>query len=104
MIQPISRRKLPQHKAVKGAQAAHEAIRPTEVTATPSQLSHGLSSEAAKLYELIWNRAVASQCCPAQLRKTRVVTQAGAGNDITYWEARGQVVEFAGLYPLLEQP
>lgn len=83
-------------KAVKGAQAAHEAIRPTEVTATAQQLGMSLSGDAAKLYELIWNRAIASQCCPAQLRKTRIVTQAGEVPDQTYWEARGQVVEFAG--------
>jgi DNA topoisomerase I len=83
-------------KVVKGAQAAHEAIRPTEVTATAQQLGMSLSGDAAKLYELIWNRAVASQCCPAQLRKTRIVTQAGEAPDQTYWEARGQVVEFAG--------
>ncbi|MEL7224124.1 MAG: DNA topoisomerase, partial [Cyanobacteria bacterium J06576_12] len=68
------------------------AIRPTEVTATPAQLRDSLSGDAAKLYELIWNRALASQCCPARLRKTRIVTQAGE----TYWEARGQLVEFAG--------
>ena len=84
------------HKAAKGAQAAHEAIRPTDVTATPQQLGGGLSADAAKLYELIWNRAVASQCCAARLRKTRIVTQAGNAPDITYWEARGQIVEFAG--------
>ncbi len=79
-------------RTVKGAQAAHEAIRPTDVTATPQALGRNLSTDAAKLYELIWNRAVASQCYAAQLRKTRIVTQAGE----TYWEARGQVVEFAG--------
>jgi DNA topoisomerase I len=83
-------------REVKGAQAAHEAIRPTEVTATPAQLGMGLSAEAAKLYELIWNRAVASQCCAARLRKTRIVTQAGEAPAPIYWEARGQVVEFAG--------
>ena len=80
------------HRAATGAQAAHEAIRPTDVTATPQQLGHTLSGDAEKLYTLIWNRAVASQCCPARLRKTRVVTQSGEA----YWEARGQVIEFAG--------
>ncbi len=80
------------HRSAKNAQAAHEAIRPTEVTATPQQLKNALSTDAANLYELIWNRAVASQCRPAQLRKTRIVTQSGEA----YWEARGQVVEFAG--------
>lgn len=79
-------------RTVKGAQAAHEAIRPTDVMATPRQIGSNLSADTAKLYELIWNRAVASQCCAAQLRKTRIVTQAGE----TYWEARGQAVEFAG--------
>jgi len=84
------------HKAAKGAQAAHEAIRPTDVAVTPQQLGGSLSAEAVKLYELIWNRAVASQCCAARLRKTRIVTQAGSAPEITYWEARGQIVEFAG--------
>ncbi|NEQ42947.1 MAG: type I DNA topoisomerase [Leptolyngbya sp. SIOISBB] len=80
------------HRAVKGSQAAHEAIRPTDVNRLPSQLPVELATEAARLYELIWNRAIASQCAPAQLRKTRIVTQSGEA----YWEARGQVLEFPG--------
>ncbi|PSB35184.1 type I DNA topoisomerase [Stenomitos frigidus] len=80
------------HRAVKGAQEAHEAIRPTAIDRVPTQLQTQLSGDEAKLYELIWNRAIASQCCPARLRKTRVVTCSGAIN----WEARGQVVEFPG--------
>ena len=85
-------RQTTKHRAVKGAQAAHEAIRPTDVSVTPQQRQNSLSTDAASLYALIWNRAVASQCCPARLRKTRIVTQSGEA----YWEARGQVVEFAG--------
>lgn len=81
-----------QHRAAKNAQAAHEAIRPTDVAATPGQLRNSLTADAAKLYELIWNRAVASQCCAVRLQKTRIVTHSGEA----YWEARGQVVEFAG--------
>ena len=80
------------HRAAKNAQAAHEAIRPTDVITVPSQLKSSLSADAANLYELIWNRAVASQCCAVQLRKTRIVTQ----SQEAYWEARGQVVEFVG--------
>ncbi|MEO0984923.1 MAG: type I DNA topoisomerase [Cyanobacteria bacterium J06639_14] len=80
------------HRSAKGAQAAHEAIRPTDVNRTPQHLPGTVSTDAAQLYELIWNRAVASQCCPARLRKTRLVTQSGEA----FWEARGQVVEFAG--------
>jgi DNA topoisomerase-1 len=78
------------HRAVKGAQEAHEAIRPTDVKRVPAQLQ--ASADETKLYELIWNRAVASQCCSARLRKTRVVTKSGA----VQWEANGQVVEFPG--------
>ncbi|MEM9908120.1 MAG: type I DNA topoisomerase, partial [Cyanobacteria bacterium P01_D01_bin.44] len=85
-------KKTTQHRAVKGAQTAHEAIRPTDVNLTPQQLEGSISSDAAQLYALIWNRAVASQCCPARLRKTRIVTQSGDA----FWETRGQVVEFAG--------
>ncbi|UBF30340.1 type I DNA topoisomerase (plasmid) [Kovacikia minuta CCNUW1] len=80
------------HRAVKGAQEAHEAIRPTDVLRSPTALATQVSPDAAKLYELIWNRAVASQCCPARLRKTRVVTRSEAA----HWEAKGQVVEFPG--------
>ena len=78
------------HRSSKSAQEAHEAIRPTAVDRLPDQLSGG--SDERRLYELIWNRAIASQCCPARLRKTRVLTQSG---DVC-WEARGQVVEFPG--------
>ncbi|MBD2036046.1 type I DNA topoisomerase [Leptolyngbya sp. FACHB-321] len=82
--------KTTRHRAVKGAQEAHEAIRPTDVKRVPAQLQ--ASADETKLYELIWNRAVASQCCSARLRKTRVVTKSGA----VQWEANGQVVEFPG--------
>ncbi|MEM0980874.1 MAG: type I DNA topoisomerase, partial [Cyanobacteria bacterium P01_H01_bin.58] len=85
-------RKTTRHRALKGSQEAHEAIRPTEVTHRPQQLQRDLASDETRLYELIWNRAVASQCAPARLRKTRIVTQSGEA----YWEARGQVLEFAG--------
>ncbi|MGC1308586.1 MAG: type I DNA topoisomerase [Phormidesmis sp.] len=80
------------HRAAKTAQAAHEAIRPTVVSFDPQRSRDSLSTEAAQLYALIWQRAIASQCCAARLLKTRIVTQSGAA----YWEARGQVVEFAG--------
>ncbi|HEY9763103.1 MAG TPA: type I DNA topoisomerase, partial [Trichocoleus sp.] len=81
-----------QHRAIKGSQEAHEAIRPTDVNHLPQQLQRELPADEARLYDLIWNRAVASQCASARLRKTRIVTQSGEA----YWEARGQVLEFAG--------
>jgi len=84
--------KTTRHRAVKGAQEAHEAVRPTDINRLPSQLAAQVNSDEAKLYELIWNRAIASQCRPARLRKSRILTRA----ETTHWEARGQVVEFAG--------
>lgn len=80
------------HKSSSGAQSAHEAIRPTHVENTPDSLSAKLSQEEGKLYSLIWSRAIASQCKPAQLQKTRIVTQSGT----VFWQARGQVVKFPG--------
>jgi len=53
------------YKSKKGAQEAHEAIRPTSVTREPSQIEKYLTPEQYKVYELIWNRFVASQMRPA---------------------------------------
>jgi DNA topoisomerase-1 len=75
-----------------GAQEAHEAIRPTHVEYTPDNLSSKLSQDEAKLYSLIWSRALASQCKPAQLQKTRIVSQSGK----VLWQAKGQVITFRG--------
>jgi DNA topoisomerase-1 len=56
----------------KGAQEAHEAIRPTDVSATPDQMKGALDPREAKLYELIWRRTLASQLPPAVLERTSV--------------------------------
>jgi DNA topoisomerase I len=80
------------HRSRKGAQEAHEAIRPTDIYRPSAQLRTELSADEFELYVLIWKRSVASQCNSARLRKTRVVTQSGS----VYWEAKGQVVEFPG--------
>jgi DNA topoisomerase-1 len=82
--------KPPQYRSKAGAQEAHEAIRPTEVDRTPDSVQ--LAGDESRLYDLIWHRAIASQCCPAQLDKTRIITRSG---DI-FWEARGQIVVFPG--------
>jgi len=81
-----------QHRSRKGAQEAHEAIRPTDIHRPSAQLKPELKADEFDLYVLIWKRSVASQCNPAQVRKTRVLTQSGA----LYWEAKGQVIEFLG--------
>ncbi|MBD2777057.1 type I DNA topoisomerase [Iningainema tapete] len=80
------------HRSNKTAQEAHEAIRPTDVFRPSTQLRVELSTDEFSLYVIIWKRAIASQCRPAQLRKTLVITQSGQ----ILWQARGQVVEFLG--------
>jgi DNA topoisomerase-1 len=80
------------YKAKESAQAAHEAIRPTNVFKSSLELRAELSQEQFQLYELIWRRAVASQCKPALLARTTIVTQVMR----TQWIARGQVVIFKG--------
>lgn len=89
--------KTTKHKAKEGAQGAHEAIRPVEVKFTPEAMQAFLSDDQLKLYTLIWQRAVASQCAPAQLAKSRVVVQAGA----TFWEARGSILKAPGYTTIL---
>jgi DNA topoisomerase-1 len=79
-------------KSSSGAQEAHEAIRPTHVNNTPDSLRAKLAEDEAKLYSLIWGRAIASQCKNAQLQKTRIVTQSATA----FWQARGQVIAFPG--------
>lgn len=80
------------HRSSKTAQEAHEAIRPTDVFRPSVQLRAELPEDEFNLYVMIWKRAIASQCRPAQVRKTVIITQSGN----ILWQARGQVVEFYG--------
>ncbi len=82
----------PKFKTKKNAQEAHEAIRPTDLTKPSTQLKQELDQDNFALYELIWRRAMASQCNPAQIDKTRLSSKSG---DV-FWLARGQVLKFAG--------
>ena len=74
----------------KNAQEAHEAIRPTE----PSK-RHAGTADAAKLYELIWKRTVASQMASARMERTSVDLVSDDGR--TGLRASGQVVIFPGF-------
>jgi len=60
----------------KGAQEAHEAIRPTEVVRTPDELAPALSPDQLKLYKLIWEKFVASQMKPAVYKVTTATFEA----------------------------
>ena len=77
----------------KGAQDAHEAIRPTSFANPPERLAPFLSKEELALYTLIWNRFVASQMTPAVLDQTTV--DIGAAD--TVFRATGQIMKFDGF-------
>ncbi|QQS60571.1 type I DNA topoisomerase [Candidatus Falkowbacteria bacterium] len=82
----------------KGAQEAHEAIRPSEVTRTPDNLKEYLAPNQLKLYRLIWQRAVASQMPPAELDQVAIDVTAGRAE----FRATGQTIFFPGylqIYP-----
>ena len=63
----------------KNAQEAHEAIRPTDFSRTPASVRQYLDSDQARLYELIWKRAIASQMQPAEIERTTVEIDAVNG-------------------------
>ena len=64
---------------VKNAQEAHEAIRPTSFARTPERVARYLDSDQARLYELIWKRALASQMESAEQERTTVDIAANDG-------------------------
>ncbi|MDH3402368.1 MAG: type I DNA topoisomerase [Acidobacteriota bacterium] len=81
----------------KGAQEAHEAIRPSELARTPEAMKRYLTADEAKIYELIWKRTVASQMTDARLRRTSVeITAAGTGPSGVF-AATGKTIEFPGF-------
>ena len=89
---------------VKNAQEAHEAIRPSgDVFRTPGELAHELSGDELRLYELIWQRTVASQMADAKgvsatIRLGAVVAPtAGLGGTDAEFSATGKVVTFPGF-------
>ncbi|MFQ5334584.1 MAG: type I DNA topoisomerase, partial [Flavobacteriales bacterium] len=76
----------------KGAQEAHEAIRPTSMSLRSLPAKGGAGS---KLYELIWKRTIASQMSEAELERT--VVTISAGNIEEDFIARGEVLKFDGF-------
>ncbi|MBI4346810.1 MAG: type I DNA topoisomerase [Elusimicrobia bacterium] len=77
----------------KGAQEAHEAIRPTSVTRGPDQVRKYLDPDQAKLYDLIWKRFVASQMTEAVY--DTVAADISAGPDAIF-RANGRTLKFDG--------
>lgn len=81
-------------KKAKGAQEAHEAIRPTDLSKTPKDLKPHLKPTHYKLYKLIWERAIACQMPPAEMDVTTATVETDNGYTL---EAKGQVIKFPGF-------
>ena len=86
---------------VKNAQEAHEAIRPTSFARTPERVSRYLDSDQARLYELIWKRALASQMESAEQERTTVDVASSDGQ--TKLRATGTVTLFDGFLRLYQE-
>ncbi|MER9651897.1 type I DNA topoisomerase [Mesorhizobium sp. M0152] len=81
----------------KNAQEAHEAIRPTDFMRTPASVRQYLDADQARLYELIWKRAIASQMQPAEIERTTVEIEAINGARTAELRAVGSVIRFDGF-------
>ena len=87
----------------KTAQEAHEAVRPTDSNRSPANVARHVDRDQARLYELIWNRAVASQMQSAELERTTVDIEAKAGPRTLELRATGQVIKFDGFLTLYQE-
>jgi len=81
----------------RGAQEAHEAIRPTSATRTPDRVAGALDKGQLALYRLIWQRTVASQMAEARFDQVSVDIEAVAGDDRYLLRATGQTLKFDGF-------
>jgi len=90
------------HTSSKGAQEAHEAIRPTYM----DQTSVDGTAQERKLYELIWKRTIASQMADAELEKTTVeinIDNSDLSLENCQFIATGEVVKFDGFLKLYRE-
>ena len=83
----------PRYRSRKGAQEAHEAIRPTSVRRRPEDVKPFLQREEYRLYDLIWKRFVASQMSPALFDQTEIDIKAPR----TLFRAVGSIQKFDGF-------
>lgn len=87
------------YRGKKGAQDAHEAIRPTSVESAPEQIRPYLNRDEFRLYDLIWKRFVASQMNPALFDQTDIEIEAGK----TEFKATGSILRFDGFLKVHEK-
>ena len=85
-------------RTAKGAQEAHEAIRPTSMARRPGDLDRHLDADQRALYDLIWKRTMATQMAPATFDNLRADVVDGSGTDdgLTF-RVTGQVLRFDGF-------
>ncbi len=88
------------YKSKKDAQEAHEAVRPTDAMRAPEDVRKYLDEDLFKLYQLIWQRFVASQMLPAIFDQTTIDISAG---DYTF-RATGSVQKFDGYLRVYQMP
>ncbi|MHB8997176.1 MAG: type I DNA topoisomerase [Armatimonadota bacterium] len=84
-------------KTAKGAQEAHEAIRPTSTLRLPEQMQPFLDKDQYNLYDLIWRRLVASQMSPAKFEQVTVQISAGRFG----LRATGSSLQFPGFLAVM---
>ncbi|MEY4222129.1 MAG: topoisomerase [Chloroflexota bacterium] len=87
----------------KGAQEAHEAIRPTSAMRTPEQVQADLTRDQFRLYQLIWRRLVASQMLPAIYETVAAEIDAAAQNQNYGFRASGSLLRFPGFLQVYEE-
>jgi DNA topoisomerase I len=87
------------YRSKKGAQDAHEAIRPTSVDRSPDVVAKYVGADEAKLYRLIWQRFVASQMMPALFDQTTIEITAGE----FALRATGSVPKFDGFLKVYQE-
>lgn len=80
----------------KGAQEAHEAIRPVNMALKPSDIKPFVDNAQFKLYSLIWKRTLATQMAPAKIANTTYKITAGKQKEFEF-QAKGQRIIFAGF-------
>lgn len=84
-------------KTKSGAQDAHEAIRPVDVSITPDEVKPHLAPDQYQLYRLIWSRFVASQMAAARFHDTTVTVESGPAQ----WRAKGERLLFPGFLAVM---
>lgn len=84
-------------KGKAGAQDAHEAIRPVDVTLTPEEVKPFLAPDQYQVYRLIWSRFMASQMAAARFHDTTVTVDCGP----TQWRAKGERLLFPGFLSVM---